>query len=312
MLPRVEGSGNAVRSELSAPARRGGCEGMPFARRPPSVTPVVSGGGRLHVVSVGACAMFFHDKRLQYRAKPDKADPVFAKKLQEVLGGQWGEMTVSMQYLFQGWNCRGPQKYRDMLLDIGTEEIAQVEVLATRMAQLLENAPVAVQDEAVKDPAVLAVMGGMNPQHYIVAGLGAQAADSVGVPWNGRYVTASGNLLCDFRYNLTAESMGRLQVCRLYEQTTDAGIRDMLSFLIARDTMHQNQWLAAIQELESDGLETTPCPSNFPIKREKRGVAYQFINCSVDDGTAAMGSSRQGRWANGPSIDGKGQFQYVE
>ena len=95
-----------------------------------------------------------------------------------------------------------------MLLDIGTEEIAHVEMLATMIARLLEGAPVAVQDEAVKDPAVLAVMGGMNPQHYIVAGLGAQVADAVGVPWNGRYVTASGNLMCDFRYNLTANRWG--------------------------------------------------------------------------------------------------------
>jgi Mn-containing catalase len=250
--------------------------------------------------------MFFHDKRLQYRAKPDRADPVFAKKLQEVLGGQWGEITVSLQYLFQGWNCRAPQKYRDMLLDIGTEEIAHVEMLATMIAQLLEGAPVAVQDEAVKDPAVLAVMGGMNPQHYIVAGLGAQVADSVGVPWNGRYVTASGNLMCDFRYNLTAESMGRLQVCRLYEQTTDAGVRDMLSFLIARDTMHQNQWIAALAELEADGFDETPVPNSFPQGLEMEKVAYQFLNCS--SGT----ESESGRWAAGPTPDGKGTFEYVE
>ena len=51
--------------------------------------------------------MFFHDKRLQYVAQPDKPDPVYAKKLQEVLGGQWGEIAVSLQYLFQGWACRG-------------------------------------------------------------------------------------------------------------------------------------------------------------------------------------------------------------
>lgn len=50
--------------------------------------------------------MFFHVKELQYRAKPDKPDPIYAKKLQEVLGGQYGEISVMMQYLFQGWNCR--------------------------------------------------------------------------------------------------------------------------------------------------------------------------------------------------------------
>jgi Mn-containing catalase len=249
--------------------------------------------------------MFFHDKRLQYQAKPDRPDPVFARKLQEVLGGQFGEITVMMQYLFQGWNCRGPAKYRDMLLDIGTEEIAHVEMLSTMIARLLEGAPISEQEIAAGNGMVGAIMGGMNPQHVIVSGLGATPSDSVGYPWNGRYMIASGNLLADFRHNLTAESQGRLQVVRLYEITDDAGVRDMLSFLIARDTMHQNQWMAAIAELEESGLETTPCPSTFSQRLEKSEVAYQFMNTSVGE------ESSQGRWASGPSMDGKGTFEYV-
>src|SRR3954471_18963862 len=76
----------------------------------------------------------------------------------------------------------------------------------------------------------------MNRQHLIVAGSGPRLADSVGNPLNAAYTIASGNLLADFRFNVTAE---RTASCyRLY-----AGLRDTLSFLIARDTMHQNQWL---------------------------------------------------------------------
>jgi Mn-containing catalase len=249
--------------------------------------------------------MFFHDKRLQYHAKPDRPDPLFAKKLQEVLGGQFGEMTVMMQYLFQGWNCRGPAKYRDMLLDIGTEEIAHVEMLCTMIGRLLDGAPVSEQEIAAQNPMVGAVLGGMNPQHLIVSGLGALPTNSTGVPWNGGYMVASGNLLADFRHNLTAESQGRLQVTRLYNMTQDSGVRDMLAFMIARDTMHQNQWMAAIQELEADGLETTPCPSSFPQEMEHRAVSYQFWNMS--SGT----ESSEGAWATGPTPDGRGRFEYV-
>src|SRR5215213_6707407 len=104
--------------------------------------------------------MFFHDKRLQYQSEPDKPDPLYAKKLQEVLGGPWGEMSVMMNYLFQGWNCRGPRKYRDMILDIGTEEISHVEMLATMIARLLEGAPLKGRYDAAKIPIVGAVMGG--------------------------------------------------------------------------------------------------------------------------------------------------------
>jgi Mn-containing catalase len=61
--------------------------------------------------------------------------------MQELIGGQWGEMSVMVNYLFQGWNCRGPAKYRDMLLDTATEEIGHVEMLATMVARLLETSP---------------------------------------------------------------------------------------------------------------------------------------------------------------------------
>jgi Mn-containing catalase len=259
--------------------------------------------------------MFYHKKQLQYFTPPEQPDPIYAKNMQELIGGVFGEMTVMMQYLFQGWNCRGPAKYRDMLLDTGTEEIGHIEILATMIAHLLDKAPVTAQEEGAKDAVVGAVMGGtnprdiimgaMNPQHAIMTGLGAAASDSVGYPWNGRFVVSSGNLLADFRSNLHAETQGRLQAVRLYEMSTDRGVKDTLSFLIARDTMHQNQWLAALEDLEAEGLESTPVPSSFPLELEKREVAYQFLNMSEGE------ESSQGRWAKGPSMDGKGEFEYV-
>ncbi len=90
----------------------------------------------------------------------------------------------------------------------------------------------------------------MNPQHAIVAGLGPRPADSVGNPWSGAYIIASGNLLADFRANLNAESQGRLQVARIYEMIDDRGVKDMLSVLLARDSYHQNLWECAVKELE--------------------------------------------------------------
>ena len=262
--------------------------------------------------------MFLHRKELQYFTPPEKPDPIYAKKIQELIGGVFGEMTVMMQYLFQGWNCRGPAKYRDMLLDIGTEEIGHVEMLATMMAHLLEKAPLKMQEDGAKDPVVGAVMGGsnptetmmdifaaaMNPQHAIVSGLGAMPADSVGFPWNGRFIIASGNLLADFRSNLHAESQGRLQAVRLFEMSTDAGVRDTLSFMIARDTFHQTQWIKAIEELEADGLESHPVPSRFPRELEKKEAAAQFWNHSEGE------ESAEGRWAQGTTFDGQ-EIQFI-
>lgn len=252
----------------------------------------------------GGNTLFFHDKRLQYHAKPDRPDPVYAKKLQEVLGGTFGEMTVMMQYLFQGWNCRGPAKYRDLLLDVGTEEIAHVEMLATMIARLLEGSPIDQDAVAKENPMVASVLGGMSPQHAIVWGLGANPNDSQDIPWNARYMIASGNLLADFRSNLAAESQGRLQVARLYEMTSDAGVRDMLSFLLARDHYHQRLWAAAIEELESDGLESTPVPSSFPNHVERGENRNQFWPLSTGE------KSTEGRWLD-IEVDGK-QIDYLK
>jgi manganese catalase len=251
--------------------------------------------------------MFTHRQELQFAAKPDKPDAVYARKLQEVLGGQYGEITIAMQYMFQGWNMHTPGKYRDLVFGIASEEIGHVEMLATMIAQLLEKAPLGITGDAVQDdPAVAAVIGGTDVQHAIVAGAGARPVDSMGNPWQGSFITASGNLLADFQANANGEMQGRLQAARLYHMTDDKGVRDLLSFLIARDTMHQNMWLAAAAELQAEGAENLPVPSNFPQSKEYGEVSYQYLNFS--DGARAA----DGRWASGPTPDGKGEFSYHE
>ena len=251
--------------------------------------------------------MFFHKQELQYDASPAAPDVFFARKMQEILGGQYGEITVAMQYGFQAWNTKLPGKYRDLLFGIGAEEFGHVEMIAVMIAQLLEKAPAGTVEAAVKsDPVVAAVIGGEDTQHAIVAGAGARPVDSNGNPWQGSYITASGNLLADFTSNANAEMQGRLQVARIYHMTEDKGVRDMLSFLLARDTMHQNQWIAAAQELREEGYEDLPVPSNFPLSDEHRDVSYTYTNFS--DGKEAAA----GRWASGPAPDGKGEFSYSD
>lgn len=115
--------------------------------------------------------MFRHTDHLQFDVKPEKPDPVYARKLQELIGGAYGEMTVTMQYLFQGWNCRMKGKYKDLIMDIATEEIGHVEMIATMVARLLEGAPATESTKnAAADPVVAAVLGGMDPQQAIVSG----------------------------------------------------------------------------------------------------------------------------------------------
>ena len=249
--------------------------------------------------------MFHHSSRLQYEVRVDSPNPAFAKHLQQAIGGIEGEIRVAMQYFFQAMGARGDSKYRDMLMMTATEELSHIEFLGHAVALNLEGAPVSVQDEAAKDPVVHAILGGMNPRHILSSGLSAMPVNSNGVPFDMSHVYATGNLAADMMANATAESGGRVLASRLYNMTDDSGMRDMLSFLIARDTMHQQQWLAVIEEL--GGWENQlPIPNSTPTEHEATEHSYYFLNTSLDEPTP------QGRWTAGPSLDGRSEFSVRE
>ncbi len=236
--------------------------------------------------------MFRHQKMLQFEAKPERPDALYARKLQELIGGAFGEMTVTMQYLFQGWSCRMEGKYKDLILDTATEEMGHVEMLATMVARLLEGAPATEVDRAVEDPVMAAVLGGMDPQQAIVAGGAALPTNANGVPWNGAYIVASGNLLADFRTNAAYESQGRLQTARLYNMTDDPGVKEMLRFNLARDTVHQKQWLRAIEELRADGLESDVVPNAL---LDEENQEHNHTIWGLSEGT----DTQKGGWSTG-------------
>ena len=247
--------------------------------------------------------MFHHVKELAYTVRVEKPNPVFARMLQQAIGGPEGEMRVMNQYLFQAWGARGPKKYRDMLLHTGTEEIGHIELLATAVAMNLDGLPSEKVDDVVTNPLVSARMGGIEPRHFLSAGLGPMPSDANGVPFNAACIDTGGNLLANMRANVAAEAIGRTLAARLREMTDDPGMKDMLSFLIARDTMHQQQWLAAIEEL---GDTFNNAPNDVEDEGEYRQYAYQFF------GHADEPMDPAARWLSGPSLDGKGDFSFAD
>jgi len=251
--------------------------------------------------------MFYTDGKLQYPVRVETPNPVFARMLQQAIGGIEGEIRVCLQYFFQAWGARGPAKYREMLLSTATEEIAHIEMLATAVALNLEGASPALQTEATQqDPALAAILGGMNMKNYLSAGLAAMPVDSDGVPFDCSHVYASGNIAADMYANATAEATGRLLATRLYHSTDDPGMKDMLSFLIARDTMHQQQWLAVVEEL--GGYEgVLPIPNSFPREDENLAFSYVFVDTRIGD----LVENLEGRFTSGPSLDGQGEFSVV-
>ena len=242
--------------------------------------------------------MFYHDKRLQYPVAVTTPDPVYARMLQQAIGGVEGEIRVCMQYMFQAWGARGPTtKYRDMLLHTATEEIGHIEMLATAVALNLETAPTTLQEAGAVDGIVGAVMGGGNPRHTIEGmlhrhvlstGMAAFPANSDGVPFDMSHIYASGNLAADMYCNVAAETTGRVLAVRLFNATQDPGMKDMLHFMIARDTMHQQQWLAVIEEL-GGSAGSMPIPNSFPQSKEHPEHNYDFFDTGLVGSEGAPG-----------------------
>jgi Mn-containing catalase len=117
--------------------------------------------------------MYYVDKRLQYPVRVENPDPLFARQLQQAIGGIEGEIRVCLQYFFQAWGARGPSnKYRDVLLNTATEEMGHIEMLATAVALNLENAPLSLQESAAEaSPVLNAVMGGGERSRHAVEGM---------------------------------------------------------------------------------------------------------------------------------------------
>lgn len=152
-------------------------------------------------------------------------------------------------------------------MNTAAEELGHNEMLATAVAMNLEGALLKLKEEIAADPVGGAVLGGINLKNLLSAGLLAMPVDSDGVPFDMSHIYASGNVAADLTANVTAESTGRVLAVRLFNMTNDPGMRNMLSFLIARDTMHQNQWLAALEELGGTA-NAFPIPNSFRRSRK--------------------------------------------
>ena len=246
--------------------------------------------------------MYYTDKILQFPVRVERPDPVFARALQQAIGGVEGEIRVCLQYFFQAWGGRGATKYRDLLLNTATEEIAHIEMLATAVALNLESAPLSVKEDISNDTAGGSVLNGMDMRHVLSAGLAALPSDANGVPFDCSHVYASGNTAADMTANVAAEATGRALAGRLWNMTDDPGMKDMLSYLIARDTYHQNQFMAVLDDM--GGLQANmPIPNSLPPESQNDEFAYVTLGFNRDGSPPP-----QGRWSEGPSIDGKGEF----
>lgn len=207
--------------------------------------------------------MYHHVKKLMYTVNVGEADPRFGKMLLEQFGGANGELAAAMQYSIQGFNCEDPAR-KDLLMDIGTEELSHLEVVGALIRMHLK--PLKSSREAAEADPLVAIAGGG----------GVALLDSVGNAWTSTYLKITGDLAVDLRSNIAAEARAKIVYERLISFTQDTGSKQALQFLMTREITHMRAFTAALDSMDKPQfsigiIEPTPT------------LVDQFFNASTGE-----------------------------
>lgn len=232
--------------------------------------------------------MFKHIKDMEYTVHVDKPDPRFANLLLEQFGGPHGELKAAMQYMTQSLGCNDP-KIRDMLQDIAAEEMSHLEMVGESIAMLLGPT-----DNIPRDfPAI----------HMALLAGGPPLMNSMGIPWTGAYIESTGDLYTDLSSNSTAELRAKLIYERLLQQTDDAGVKDMVRFLLSREESHNFSFMQAISTLQGTGVDKDFRDSEFSKK-------YMNLSTGVGDSRGPWNQGNGIQYEENPNEKYGGPAQY--
>ena len=180
--------------------------------------------------------MWCYVKTLQFPVNLKCSDLNMAKLLITQFGGPDGELSAALRYLSQRFSMP-TNKSKGMLNDIGTEEMAHVEMIATMIYQLMSNASL----EDLKK-AVLAA-------HYTDHGRALYYADAQGNPWTATYIQAKGDVIADLHEDMAAEQKARATYENLIHLTDEHEIKEILKFLREREVVHYQRFGECLQHI---------------------------------------------------------------
>src|SRR6195952_3592042 len=181
--------------------------------------------------------MYHHIKKLMYTVRVGTPDPRFGNMLLEQFGGANGELAAAMQYSIQGMNCEDPGR-KDLLMDIGTEELSHLEVVGALIRMHLK--PMKDDREAAEADPLVAIAGGG----------GVALFDSMGNAWTANYLKITGDVGVDLRSNIAAEARAKIVYERLIAFTQDVGTKQALQFLMSREITHLRAFSAALESMD--------------------------------------------------------------
>lgn len=169
--------------------------------------------------------MWIYEKKLQYPVDVKKRDLRMAKAIYDELGGSDGELSASMEYLQQRYTMPTGKSIA-ILTDIGTEELAHLEIVSALIFQLTEGATI--------DEIKRAGFDGI----YAARGISQFLSDPEHTPWTAAYIDMKGEPIADITSNMGAEQRARAGYEHLIDMTTDEDVKKVLAYLRQREIVH--------------------------------------------------------------------------
>ncbi len=181
--------------------------------------------------------MWNYDKKLQYPINIKNTNPKLAQFIISQYGGPDGELAASLRYLSQRYSMPF-EVARAALNDIGTEELAHLEMIGTIVHQLTKN----LTPEQVKAQ-------GFGP-YYVDHGLGVYPQSAAGTPFTAAALQVKGDLIADLNENLAAEQKARATYENILKLADDPDVIEPIKFLRAREIVHYQRFGEVLRKAE--------------------------------------------------------------
>ncbi len=192
--------------------------------------------------------MWIYEKKLEYPVKIKRPNPKMAKYIITQYGGPDGELAASLRYLSQRFSMITPQA-KATLNDIGTEELAHLEIVGTMVHQLVKGASI----DEIREADLGAYYADHDRAVYPVS--------ASGVPFTAAYLQSKGDPVTDLTENMAAEQKARSTYEWLINLADDPDVIDPLRFLREREVVHFQRFGEALRIVQ-EYLDT---PRLFPV-----------------------------------------------
>lgn len=186
--------------------------------------------------------MWNYEKRLQYPVNIKNTCPKTAQYVMSQYGGPDGELAASLRYLSQRYTIPN-REVGGLLTDIGTEELAHMEVVCAIVYQLTRNLTIEEAKTAGFDAYYIDHTGGIWPQA------------AAGVPFTSLEFQSKGDAITDLFENMAAEQKARTTYDNILRFTSDPDVIAPIRFLREREVVHFQRFGEALEKIK-DSLDS--------------------------------------------------------